>query len=208
VCIITCFHAGDPERGRRLLAPLRETGRPLLDLVEVRPYLQLQSLVDATLPHGWQYHWKSANLAALGGDLLDTLVDQSEQASSPRSLIVAYQLGGAIEDVATDATAYAHRGAAHNLNISAVWLPSEPVAEREIAWARRSYGAVAPHQTGADVNFLDRDDQQRVLAAYGSRTYQRLLDLKSCYDPDNVFHTKLGVAPARREPSRLRSPGR
>ncbi|HZD69662.1 MAG TPA: BBE domain-containing protein [Actinomycetes bacterium] len=110
--------------------------------------------------------------------------------------------------MARDATAYAHRDAAHNLNISAVWLPSEPVAEREIAWARRTYGAVAPYQTGAYVNFLDRDDQQRVLAAYGSRTYQRLVDLKSRYDPDNVFHTQLTVAPARREPSRLGSPGR
>lgn len=36
--------------------PLRTFGRPLLDLVTHRPYTALQSMFDATVPHGWHYY--------------------------------------------------------------------------------------------------------------------------------------------------------
>lgn len=51
VCMITMCYAGDPAVGERTLRPLRELGRPLLDLVDHRDYTDLQSLVDDTVPH-------------------------------------------------------------------------------------------------------------------------------------------------------------
>lgn len=194
VCTITMCFVGDPATGERALRPLRSFGRPLLDLVGLRPYTELQSLLDATVPHGWHYYWKSANLPPLDDALIDTLVDHSARIRSPWSYAVLFHLGGAVAEVAEDATAYSHRQATHNLNIHAAWLPDQPGGEDEIAWARHFFAAVAPHATGTYVNFLDHDDYDRARSAYGASTYRRLGALRQCYDPDGVFR---GSHPAR-----------
>jgi hypothetical protein len=108
---------------------------------------------------------------------------------------VLFHLGGAIADVDQDATAYSHRHAAHNLNINAVWLPNQPDQD-EIAWSREFFSAVRPHQVGAYVNFLDRDDADRMPAAYGDDTYRRLVGLKDRHDPDNVFRVNHNIPPS------------
>jgi FAD/FMN-containing dehydrogenase/DNA-binding HxlR family transcriptional regulator len=195
VCMITMCYLGDPAAGRRALAPLREFGRPLLDLVDLRPYVALQSLVDATVPHGWRYAWKSADLPALDDDVIDALLEHAAQLRSTWSYAVLFHLGGAIADVDQDATAYAHRPAAHNLNINAVWLPTQP-GEDEIAWTRAFFSAIQPHQIGAYVNFLDRDDADRVPAAYGDAAWSRLVALKDRHDPDNLFRLNHNIPPS------------
>jgi FAD/FMN-containing dehydrogenase len=76
-----------------------------------------------------------------------------------------------------------------------VWLPHQP-GEDEIAWAREFYSAIQPHQVGAYVNFLDRDDAERVPAAYGEGTYRRLVALKDRHDPDNLFRLNHNIRPS------------
>ena len=195
VCMITMCYLGEPAVGQRALAPLRGFGRPLLDLVDVRPYTALQSLVDATVPHGWRYYWKSADLPALDTDVINALTEHASRIRSAWSYAVLFHLGGAIADVDQDATAYAHRHAAHNLSINAVWLPNQP-GQDEIAWSREFFSAVQPHQVGAHVNFLDRDDADRVPAAYGEDTYRRLVALKDRHDPDNLFRLNHNIRPS------------
>lgn len=187
VCMITMCYVGDPDAGEPALAPLRGFGRPLLDLVDRRAYTDLQTMVDATVPHGWHYYWKTANLAALDDRLIDTMVEHSGRIQSPWSYAVLFHLGGAVAEIDENATAYTHRNAVHALNINAVWLPHETVGDDETTWARDFFAAVRPHQTGAYVNFLDRDDHDQVRAAFGDATYRRLMTLKDRYDPDNVF---------------------
>jgi FAD/FMN-containing dehydrogenase/DNA-binding HxlR family transcriptional regulator len=196
VCMITMMYLGDPETGERLLDPLRKFGRPLLDLVSLRSYTGLQSLIDPTVPHGWHYYWKSTELGPLDDDAIDAMVEQSLDIRSPRSFSVVFQLGGAVADADEDATAYSHRAAAHNININAAWLPGEPVAEEEIAWAQSFFAALEPYQTGAYVNFLDRDDEDRVRIAYGADKYRRLVELKNRYDPANVFRLNHNIRPS------------
>ena len=200
VCMVTMCFVGDAVTGERALRPLRSFGRPFLDLVGLRPYTGLQSLVDATVPHGWHYYWKSANLPPLDDALVHALVDHSSQIRSPWSYAVLFHLGGAVAEVAEDATAYSHRQATHNLNVHAAWLPEQPDGEDEITWARRFFAAVAPRSAGAYVNFLDHDDHDRVRSAYGPDTYRRLRAVKERYDPDGVFRgSHPPPPPTRRE---------
>lgn len=199
VCGITMLYLGDPDEGERVLAPLRRFGRPLLDLVDVRPYTGLQSLVDATVPHGWHYYWKSIELGRLDDAVIDTMIEHSFRIRSPRTYSVMFHLGGAVAEVEEDATAYSHRGAAHNININGVWLPHETVAAaEETAWTREFFAVLEPHQTGAYVNFLDRDDEARVRSAYGDEKYRRLAALKQRYDPENVFRLNHNIKPSGR----------
>lgn len=200
VCGITMLYVGDPDEGKRVLAPLRGFGRPLLDLVDLRPYTGLQSLVDATVPHGWYYYWKSTDIGQLDDAVIDTMIEHSSRIRSPWSYTVMFHLGGAVADVEEDATAYSHRNAAHRININGVWLPHEPVATEENIWTRTFFAALEPYQSGAYVNFLDRDDDEaRVRSAYGDEKYRRLAILKRRYDPDNVFRLNHNIKPSKRE---------
>ncbi|HUG83530.1 MAG TPA: FAD-binding protein, partial [Euzebya sp.] len=183
VCMITMCCTGDLERAETVLAPLRGLGRPLIDLVDVRPYTALQSMVDATVPHGWHYYWKTANFRGLADDLIDTLVEHASRIRWTWPYAVMFHLGGAVSDVAEDATAFPHRRVAHSLNINAVWLPDDADGDDQIAWTRAFHDAVQPHQNGAYLNFLDHDDHDQVRAALGDPAYQRLAVLKDRYDP-------------------------
>lgn len=196
VCGIVLFYLGDPATGEQVLAPLRDFGRPLIDLVGLHPYTELQSMFDATVLHGWHYYWKSANLGPLEDAVIDTMIEHSSRIRSPWTYSVTYHLGGAVGDFDEDATAYSHRDAAHVININGIWLPDEPVAARETAWTQQFFAALEPYQTGAYVNFLDRDDEARVRSAYGDDKHRRLGTLKSRYDPDNVFRLNHNIKPS------------
>jgi FAD/FMN-containing dehydrogenase/DNA-binding HxlR family transcriptional regulator len=203
VCMVAMSYVGAPSAAERTLAPMRTFGRPLLDLVGPRPYLGLQSSFDATAPAGWHYYWKSANVRPLEDTVIDTLVDHASRIQSPGSYLLIPQLGGAISDVVENATAYSDRGAAHNININGVWLPHERIGDQEIGWTRAFFADLEEHQTGAYVNFLDRDDQERVQDAYSKETYQRLAMIKDVYDPDNVFRLNHNIVPAHVEPNSI-----
>ena len=61
------------------------------------------------------------------------------------------------------------------------------------AWARAFFDATAPHATGGVyVNFIP-EDEARVPNAYGSNL-DRLQDLKSKYDPGNMFRINQNIA--------------
>lgn len=186
VCVITMCYLGDPTVGERALRPLRELGRPLLDLVDHRDYTDLQSLIDDTVPHGWHYYWKTANLPPLRDDLIDVMVEHGARNRSPWSYAVLFHLGGAVTDVDVDATAFAQRDVEHTLNINAVWPPGTSNGSREVSWARDFSAAVRTHATGAYVNFLDHDDQARIPAALGG-AHSGLVALRRRYDPTDVF---------------------
>ncbi len=187
VCIITMLHTGPADDGTDALAPLRNLGSPLIDLVAPRPYRQLQSMSDATVPHGWHYYWKSAEFDRLEDTTLDTIVDHAAKVSE-RSYAIMFHLGGAITDIPEDATAYSHRHARHNLNINGVWTSDQDIADPETAWTRDFHTAVQPWETGVYTNFLDHDEgPDRLAQAFGHHALQRLVTVKDRYDPDHVL---------------------
>ena len=64
-----------------------------------------------------------------------------------------------------------------------------------IQWVRDYSDEVAPHsQEGGYVNFMFSDDDNRVQANYGAN-YERLVEIKRRYDPDNVFHVNQNIEP-------------
>ncbi|WP_254533493.1 FAD-binding oxidoreductase [Natrinema gelatinilyticum] len=197
IAINACY-AAPVNEGERVLRPLREHGTPILDLVSPKPYLAHQGGLDSTVPHGWHYYWKSTDLPELSDDLIDVFVDHAFSAESPRSYSVLFHLGGAVSRVDHDATAYTGRNSPHNININGVWRPDEEekYAESETAWTRRFFDALEPHREGVYVNFLDADDgTPRVHESYGEYTYRRLAEIKTEYDPDNVFHLNQNIKP-------------
>jgi hypothetical protein len=152
------------------------------------------------VPHGWHYYWKSTNVSRLSNAVIDVLAEHAYLASSPRSYVAMFHLGGAVGRVARDATAYPARDVEHAVIIDAAWVPEQDdaIADAEIAWTRAFLDALDAHRAGVYVNFLDSDDDSsRVREAYGDDTYRRLAQVKATYDPDNVFRRNKNIEPVR-----------
>ena len=94
-------------------------------------------------------------------------------------------VGGAVSDVAPDATAYAHRSA----NFSVVAFGSS--RERLNA----GWQAVYPHLDGLYVSFETDLSPERLEDAFPPRTLARLRELKARLDPLNLFRDNFNVAP-------------
>ena len=194
----SCY-AGAVADGERAVRALRQFGTPLVDLVGPTLYVDQQSAIDDTVPHGWHYYWKATNLTGLSDEVIDIVAAHAHRATSPRSYAAMFHFGGAVARAPREATAYPGRDVGHNIIIDAAWLPEEDdtVGAAEIAWTRAFLDALQPHRAGVYVNFLDADDDaSRVREAYGDDTYRRLADVKAKYDPDNVFHGNNNIRPS------------
>ena len=70
-------------------------GTPAAQLVMPMPYTVVQTMNDASWPHGTHAYWKSEYLDTVTGTVIDTLVSSAWPADAPRSEIHLRHLGGA-----------------------------------------------------------------------------------------------------------------
>jgi len=197
VAIVLCY-TGDLGEGERIVRPIKSFGPPAVDLIGPMPYPALQSMLDAGAPSGMQNYWKACYLGSLSDAALDLLVEHCSRIRSPLSQVHLHHMGGAVARVAKDATAFVHRDAAFLMNIVGIW-PDPAQNETHIRWAREFADAMAPHTTGGVyVNFLGNEGEERVRAAYSEEGYDRLVEVKTKFDPNNVFHLNQNIKPSVR----------
>jgi FAD/FMN-containing dehydrogenase len=176
--------SGEPGEGERVLAPLRAAGPPALDLVGPMPYVALQSMLDATAPHGWGYHDRMHHLDEVSDAFVDVLLAGYERAPFGHCHVITGWMGGAVEDVPAGATAFGHR---HARAFS--WIigcsgeaPVGPAAD----WVRELWTATAPFAAeGVYVQALGAE--RPVRDAYADGVWERLVAVKRRYDPDGAF---------------------
>ena len=194
VFLFVCY-AGPPEEGEKVIAPVREFGSPLEDLIQPMSYCDLQQAFDADFPFGLKNYWKSSNLATLSDDAIETMVAFMESAPSLKPMVFVERLGGAVARVPAEATAFGHREAEYDLIIAAIW-GDDAEQEAHVDWARSFWEATQPYSTeSVYVNYLSEEGEERVRAAYGGEHYTRLVELKRKYDPENVFRHNQNIKP-------------
>jgi FAD/FMN-containing dehydrogenase len=193
---IAACYAGPIEEGERVVQPLRQFGPPVVDLLGPLPYTALQSMLDATAPPGLQNYWKSEYLSELSDGAIDVLVSYGNAIPSPLSHVDIHQMGGAVSRVAQSETAFGHRAAPFLVNIISTWTDAAE-NERNIRWTRELWGALQPFSAGGTyVNFMSGDEgTERVKAAYDPAIYERLVALKTTYDPTNLFRFNQNIPP-------------
>jgi len=188
--------AGPVEEGEKVFAPLRSFGTPAFDAVMPKPYAAHQKALDAALPHGRHYYWRSHRLGPLTDDMIGIITEHAGKITSGFSAIGLFCFGGAMARVPADATAFPYRDAAHDINIVGAWAPDDPEPQRHIDWVRGFFSALEPHSRGVYVNFTSDDPADRIRqAAYGPEKWARLVELKSKYDPKNVFRYNANIPP-------------
>jgi berberine-like enzyme len=178
-----------------VLNPLRTFGAPVLDLCAARPFVEHQSMLDPSYPHGLWAYLQACDVRALTDDVVEITLDHAARIESPRSTVTIWQLGGAVARVGADDTAFAGRSSGHIFNITGATDTAEGF-DREKAWARDMSSALSPHHTGVYVNFLMDEGEERIRQAYGAAKYQRLRSLKRKHDPNNVFRLNQNIPPA------------
>ena len=189
-------YIGEVEEGREALMPLQKLGNPIFDFSDVMPYLEVQKFFDEDYPKGGRYYWKSSNLEVLTDESIEALILENAKAPSHHSTIDIWFQGGEMGRVEASVTAFGSRSADVLIGVEANW--SDPSMDKSnIAWARQCIEAVLLYSDGSTyLNFpgIDEDGEERLKATY-RENYTRLKQIKSKYDPKNVFKTHQNVKP-------------
>jgi FAD/FMN-containing dehydrogenase len=188
---------GSPEQHAEAMAQLRGLVPPLFEFATPMPYTAVQQLLDE--PNAWgAYHYeKGTYLEALTDAAIDVITEQVPHKTSPMSATMFYHLDQGYLEAADDATAFGGQRSERYAMFVIATTPALETLEPERAWARSFWSAMQPHaiSIGSYVNGMAEPDADRIRASYGDK-YDRLLELKRKYDPDNVFRRNQNINPA------------
>ncbi len=194
VLVILAVWSDGTDAGQEALAPLRALATPIADTIHPIPYGEIYRYTDMqNMPHG------TAVRMTFADDLSDLAIDEMlaavSSASSPFSLVQLRALGGAMARMGNDETAFAHRDRKLCVSIMGIWLdPADDPAPHR-SWTAELWQKIEHEGSGAYVNFLEAEGDARLRAAYPGETYERLIDIKTAYDPENLFQFNQNIQP-------------
>ena len=192
VVAIMFVYDGEMADGAAAIAPFREVATPLGELVAPMPYPAIYQFTAEGAQRGAGV-MRSGFFDDLDDAAIETIL--AEMAVAPGQVMNFTQiriLGGAMADVAADATAFAHRDARVMVAIHGGYVGDAAPVE---AWADRYFGALAPKATGVYSNFLGDEGEGRIREAYPAATHARLVAIKRRYDPTNLFRRNQNIRP-------------
>lgn len=194
--ILVC-HSGAIEEGEKLMAPIKAFGSPVGDVIQRRPYVTQQNLLDATQPKGRRYYWKSEYLPGHDPLMLERFAEHGGRIQSPHSAIILFQLDGKVNELANEHSPVGNRDTKTVLNITASWESPDDDQEN-IDWARTAWQDMRQFSTGGTyLNFLTEEEVgDRLQDAWGGN-YDRLVDIKTKWDPENFFRMNKNIPPRK-----------
>ena len=196
--ILFGLYSGPLDEGEHAIQPLREAGTPLVDLSGQMPFVAAQQIFDPDYPDGRRYYWKSLYMRNLDEEVIGRLAQHAARRLSPLSSLDIWALGGAMSREPAGGSAFARRDAPFLLGIEANW--DDPGQDRaNIAWAREVFRDMQDRfpDEGVYLNFpgFIEESGPVVEQAYAGN-YARLQEIKTKYDPDNLFRSNLNIRPA------------
>jgi FAD/FMN-containing dehydrogenase len=187
-------YAGEEvEAGQRAIAPFRTLAEPIVDMVTSMPYPEIYP------PEEDDFHptavARTMFIDTIDRDVSQTILEHLRASDAPMRVAQIRVLGGAMARVSAEATAFAHRSSRIMVNVAAFYEGTEERAARE-AWVSDFAAALEQGDGGVYVNFLGDEGEGRVRAAYPGSTWDRLIEIKSRYDPTNFFRLNQNISPA------------
>lgn len=193
---LLAVHPRDPDEGERLLRPLRQLSEPIVDFSGAMPFTEAQAALDEDYPDGWSYYWKSINLPVLSDDAIDLLARYAAAAPSAHSTVDVWFQGGAMSRIGENETAFGNRSAPYLIGVEANVEPGHST-DLNVAWVRDLIADLrAFSEGGIYLNFPGFLEEGEDVARQGYGTnYERLVDIKTKYDPTNLFRLNANVEP-------------
>jgi FAD/FMN-containing dehydrogenase len=190
-----CHVGDDAGRAEADVRPFRAFGSPVADQVERLPYPVLNTLLDPVFPSGTLNYWKGAELSELSDAAIELMIKAFENSPTEMCVLAAEQAHGAVTRVPATATAFPHRDPGYSFVIMPQWTDPDET-EACVSWARDTFDALRPHMSNrVYVNYLSADEDDRIRQAYGPN-YDRLVELKRHYDPENLFRLNQNISPS------------
>ena len=193
IAFIACW-AGPLEEGKSALKAVHDVAPVAAEHVGPMPYPALNSAFDALYPPGLQHYWKANFVTELTDAAIVAHLEHGANVPALTSTMHIYPINGACHRVGPEETAFGHRDANFATVIAGMW-PEPADNEANIEWVRSYSAATAPHsEEGGYINFMSADDEDRAPANYGA-AYDRLVEVKRNYDPNNLFHMNQNIKP-------------
>jgi len=193
-CAIVACWAGDPADGEKMFKPFHDVAEVKAKHVGPVPYPAINAAFDDLFPTGIRQYWKGNFVKELTDEAIAEHVKHGPNAPTMSSTMHLYPIDGVCHDVAADETAFGHRDANFSMVILAASAdPADDASNTK--WVKDYASALEPHsQAGGYVNFMDDDDAGRAADNYGGN-YDRLVEVKRKYDPENLFRVNQNIAP-------------
>jgi len=192
--IVWCYN-GPLDKANQILAPLRSFRPPVFELFAPMPFPMLQTMFDGLYPPGLQWYWKADFVKELGDEAIALHIKHGSQLPTLHSTMHLYPINGAAQKIPSHDTPWSYRDAVWSEVI--VGVDPDPSNKNRITnWARNYWEALHPYGAGgAYVNFMmDGEGEDRIRATYGDN-YERLVQLKAKYDPQNFFRINQNIPP-------------
>jgi hypothetical protein len=187
---------GDTKKGRACLNHILSLCNPAAVTRKNISFLALQTMADEEFPHGQRYYTKSGYCKALDDNTIDLMVQSLASVPSLMTQIELAYLGGAATRVAAADTAFGDRSSPFVINLLANWSEASEDASN-VSWVRSLFRSLRPSMTpGVYINFMSGDEDDRVPEAYRER-WERLVTVKSHYDPGNFFRLNQNIPPRK-----------
>jgi FAD/FMN-containing dehydrogenase len=196
--VVAGVYAGDAGEGMRALQPLRAI-RPIVDISQPMPYTVVQSSLDALFERGsLRSYWKSQYLDTISDGAVGAFAEAALHRPAPLTVVNVWHMGGAINAVAPDGSAFGERSASYLVSIDGNW----PEASRDgvcVDWVRSTWASLGRFGNGRSyLNFTGLSDEPATTAvgdSYGPNL-ARLAAIKGAYDPGNLFSRTNNITPA------------
>ncbi|MGH8286947.1 MAG: BBE domain-containing protein, partial [Steroidobacteraceae bacterium] len=202
-------YSGPQQRAEQALAPLRRLGTPDMDTINTMDYVAVQRMNDqidsrAVQRLGQQAagppiasYLKGGFIAQMPRELISAQVDRFEGHPGRMTLLFFQHCGGASSRVADGATAFAQRFALANMMTVAAWPHGAGDPTEHIEATRRYWKGLEPFTRGFYVNDLPREATAADINANYRGNYERLVAIKTKYDPTNLFRLNANVQPKK-----------
>jgi hypothetical protein len=196
MCGVLWSFTGDLQKAEEVFKPIRDFKKPLLDYAGIIDQPVLQSMFDALILPGFQHYWKADFVRDLSDEAIKLHAKFGRQLPTTLSGMHLYPVNGAASRISKTATPWNFRDARWNMVI--VGIDPDPANnDKIISWTKEYFEALHPYSMGgAYVNFLNDEGEDRIRKAYGEN-YARLAQIKSKYDPDNLFRVNQNIKPAK-----------
>jgi FAD/FMN-containing dehydrogenase len=187
-------YIGDPAEGEALIQPWLDWKAPLQNTFTDMPFSKVgdisQDPVDPVAGYG-----SSEMLDEISDEALEVIIQYATDRSLPFVGTEFRHAGGAIADVPVNANAISNRDAEFYMVIGGP-APTPELYNASKAAVMQFKAAMKPYTNGGVyLNFMHRDEAANRVQDAFLQSYDRLVELKAQYDPENLFRYSYQIVP-------------